>query len=88
MVFEAICTRRVCEDKTDYFTSLEDLKNECFKSKIPKTFTSKIIEQAKSWVDRFHPVDNNKIKESKQYGLPSFQNYCDPARWKNVYNLM
>ena len=46
--------RRICADKTDYDTSLEYLKNKCFKSKFPKTLTSKIVEQAKSWVDRFH----------------------------------
>ena len=49
--------RRICEDKTDYDTSLEYLKNKCLKSKFPKTLTSKIIELAKSWVDRFHPIN-------------------------------
>ena len=58
--------RRICEDKTDYDTSLEYLKNKCFKSKFPKTLTSKIIEQAKSWVDRFHPINNSKLKKNKQ----------------------
>ena len=41
-------------------------KNKCFKSKFPKTLTSKIIEQAKSWVDRFHPINNSKLKKNKQ----------------------
>ena len=59
-------TRRICEDKTDYDTSLEYLKNKYFKSKFPKTLTSKIIEQAKSWVDRFHPINNSKLKKNKQ----------------------
>ena len=58
--------RRICEDKTDYDTSLEYLKNKCFKSKFSKTLTSKIIEQPKSWMDRFHPVNNSKLKEYKQ----------------------
>ena len=56
----------VCEDKTDYDTSLEYLKNKCFKSKFPKTLTSKIIEQAKYWMDRFHPINNSKLKKNKQ----------------------
>ena len=89
VVSEAMRMRRICEDKTDYDTSLEYLKNKCFKSKFPKTLTSKIIEQAKSWVDRFHPINNSKLKKIKQkksYGLPSFQNYCGLARWKNVCN--
>ena len=55
--------RRIFEDKTDYDTSLEYLRNKYFKSKFPKTLTSKIIEQAKSWVDRFHPVNNSKLKK-------------------------
>ena len=38
----------------------------CFKSKFPKTLTSKIIEQAKSWVDRFHPINKSKLKKNKQ----------------------
>ena len=58
--------RRICEDKTDYDTNLEYLKNKCFKSKFPKTLIFKIIEQAKSWVDRFHPVNNSKLKKNKQ----------------------
>ena len=58
--------RRICEDKTDYDTSLEYLKNKCFKTKFPKTLTSKIIEQAKSWVDRFHPINKSKLKKNKQ----------------------
>ena len=66
VVSEAMRMRRICEDKTDYDTSLEYLKNKCFKSKFPKTLTSKIIEQAKSWVDRFHPINNSKLKKNKQ----------------------
>ena len=66
VVSEAMRMRHICEDKTDYDTSLEYLKNKCFKSKFPKTLTSKIIEQAKSWVDRFHPINNSKIKRNKQ----------------------
>ena len=58
--------RRICEDKTDYDTSLEYLTNKCFISKFPKTLTSRIIEQAKSWVDIFHPVNNSKSKENKK----------------------
>ena len=58
--------RRICADKTDYDTSLEYLKNKCFKSNIPKTLTFKIIEQAKSWVDRFYPINNSKLKKNKQ----------------------
>ena len=64
-VSEAMRMRRICEDKTDYDTNLEYLKNKCFKSKVPKTLTSKIIEQAKSWVDRFHPINNSKLKKNK-----------------------
>ena len=48
VVSEAMRTRRICEDKTDCVASLEYLKNKYFKSKFPKTLTSKIIEQAKS----------------------------------------
>ena len=66
VVSEAMRMRRICEDKTDYDTSLECLKNKCFKSKFPKTLTSKIIEQAKSWVNRFHPINNSKLKKNKQ----------------------
>ena len=66
VVSEAMRMRRICEDKTDYDTSLEYLKNKCFKSKFPKTLTSKIIEQAKSWVDRFHSINNSKLKKNKQ----------------------
>ena len=66
VVSEAMRLRRICEDKTDYDTSLEYLKNKCFKSKFPKTLTSKIVEQAKSWVDRFHPINNSKLKKNKQ----------------------
>ena len=62
VVFDAMRMRRICEDKTDYDTSLKYLKNKCFKSKFPKTLVSKIIEQAKSWVDKFHPVNNNESK--------------------------
>ena len=58
--------RHICKDKTDYDTSLEYLKNKCFKSKFPKTLTSKMIEQAKSWVDRFHSINNSKLKKNKQ----------------------
>ena len=58
--------RRICEDKTDYDTSLKYLRNKYFKSKFPKILISKIIEQAKSWVDRFHPVNNSKLKKNKQ----------------------
>ena len=89
VVSEAMRMRRICEDKTDYDTSLEYLKSKCFKSKFPKNLTSKIVEQAKSWVDRFHPINYSNLKKNKQkksYGLPSFQNYCGPARWKNVCN--
>ena len=84
VVSEAMRMGRICEDKTDHDTSLEYLKNKCFKSKFPKIFTSKIIEQAKSWVNSNSKSKKNKKKKS--YGLPCFQNYCDPARWKNVYN--
>ena len=66
VVSEAMRMRRICEDKTDYDTSLEYLKNKCFKSKFLKTLTSKLIEQAKSWVDRFHPINNSKLKKNKQ----------------------
>ena len=66
VVSEAMRMRRICEDKTDYDTSLEYPKNKCFKSKFPKTLTSKIIEQSKSWVDRFYLVNNSKIKKNKQ----------------------
>ena len=65
VVSEAMRMRRICEDKTDYDTSLEYLKNKCFKSKFPKTLTSKIIEQAKSWVDRFHPINHSKLRKNK-----------------------
>ena len=61
MVSEAMRMRRICEDKIDYDTSLEYLKSKCFKYKFPKTLTSKIIEQAKSWVDRFHPVNYSNL---------------------------
>ena len=47
VVSEAMRMWRICEDKTDYDTSLEYLKNKCFKSKFPITLTSKIIEQVK-----------------------------------------
>ena len=66
VVSEAMRMRCICEDKPYYDTSLEYLKNKCFKSKFPKTLTSKIIEQAKSWVDRFHPIKNSKLKKNKQ----------------------
>ena len=66
MVSEAMRMRRICEDKTDNDTILAYLKNKCLKSKLPKTLTSKIIEKAKSWVDRFHPVNNSKLKKNKQ----------------------
>ena len=56
----------ICKDKTDYYASQEHLKNKCFKFKFPEILTSKIIEQAKSWVDRFHPVNNNDFKESNK----------------------
>ena len=58
--------RRICEDKTDYDTSLEYQKNKCFKSKFLKTPISKIINQVKPCVNRFHPVNNSKLKENKQ----------------------
>ena len=64
VVSEAMRMRHICEDKTDYDTSLEYLKNKCFKSKFSRN--QKIIEQAKFWVDKFHPVNNNKSKENKQ----------------------
>ena len=66
VVTEAMRMRCICEDKTDYDTSLEYLKNKCFKSKFPETLTSKITEQAKSWVDRFHPINNSKLKKNKK----------------------
>ena len=66
VVSEAMRMRRICENKNDYDTSLEYLKNKCFKFKFPKTLTSKIIEQAKFWVDRFHPINNSKLKKNKQ----------------------
>ena len=57
--------RCICEDYTDYDIGLKYLKNKCFKPKCPKTLISKIIEHAKSWVDRFYPVNNNKFREKK-----------------------
>ena len=66
VVSEAMRMRHIREDKTDHDASLEYLKNKCFKSKCSKTLTSKIIKLAESWVDRFHPVNNSKLKENKQ----------------------
>ena len=75
VVSEAMRMRRICEDKTDYDTSLKYLKNKCFIFKFPKTLTSKIIEQAKSWVDRFHPINNSKLKKNKQKKIVWFTQF-------------
>ena len=66
VISEVLRMRRICEDKTDYDASLEYRKNNCLKSKFPKAPTSTIIEQATSRVDRFHPVNNSKVKENMQ----------------------
>ena len=54
--------RRKCKDKAENDTILEHLKNNVSNLNFP---TSKIIEQAKLWVDRYHPVNNGKSKEAE-----------------------
>ena len=85
MVSEAMRMRRICKDKTDYDTSLDYLKNKCFKSKFPKTFTSKIIEQAKFWVDRFHLVSNSKLKKNKQKKIVCFSKNYNLVRYVEIF---
>ena len=61
--------RRIYEDNIDYYTGLKHLKHKCFTLKFPRTITLHIIEQAKSWVDRFHLVTKSKSKKRKQNKL-------------------
>ena len=66
---EAMHMRRIYEDNINYSTGLKHLINKCFKLKYRGTITLKIIEQAKSWMDRFDPVIKCKSKKREQNKL-------------------
>ena len=52
---EATRLRRLNEDDNIYKDSLMRLKKKCFESDFNKTLTTKIIDKAANWVERFQP---------------------------------
>ena len=52
--------RRHCEERSDYFQDLDQLACKCSKSHFPKKLYHNIISNAKTWTDRFSPINRKE----------------------------
>ena len=72
---ESMRLRRLCEESSNYFEGLDQLACKCSKSHFSKKLYHSIISNAKTWTDRFNPINRkeptNGNKNDKRIAWPT-----------------